>query len=128
MKRQTIQRTLTLEAVRSLRCHATADEVHAAVSTRCPTISKGTVYRNLHELAQSGEIRRLEIPNATDRFAHQCCPHDHLRFIACGRVFDVDTAGLPPLEEVIRDKRGFELCGYDLMFRGICPNCQTRPA
>ena len=58
-KRNTIQRTLVLEAVNALRCHATADEIYAYISKEHPTISRGTVYRNLNRLAEIRYIRKL---------------------------------------------------------------------
>lgn len=60
MKRNTIQRTLVLEAVNHLRSHATAEEVYDAIVQQHPHISKGTVYRNLNQLAKDGEIQKLE--------------------------------------------------------------------
>ena len=61
-RRNTIQRALVLEAVKTLHCHATADEVYEEIIKEHPTISKATVYRNLNLLSEMGEIRRLEIP------------------------------------------------------------------
>lgn len=57
MKRNTLQRPATLEAVQKLKCHATAEQVYAAIVTQYPTISRGTVYRNLNQLVASGDIR-----------------------------------------------------------------------
>ena len=65
-KRNTIQRSLVLEAVNKLQCHATADEVYAEISKDHPTISKATIYRNLNVLSELGEIRRLEIPGSAE--------------------------------------------------------------
>ena len=59
MKRNTIQRALTLEAVQKLQSHPTADEVYAAVSAEHPHISRGTVYRNLNQLSEDGKIREM---------------------------------------------------------------------
>ena len=56
-KRNTIQRALVFEAVNQLKCHATADEIYQMVAAEHPNISKGTVYRNLHQLSENGEIR-----------------------------------------------------------------------
>ena len=45
-ERNTIQRQLTLQAVRELACHPTAEEVYRYVSARRPDVSLATVYRN----------------------------------------------------------------------------------
>ena len=123
MKRNTIQRTLTLEAVRRLQNHPTADEVYAEVSAGHPNISRGTIYRNLNQLAENGDIRVVKVPGGADRFDHVATKHGHVRCLFCGRVFDVDMDPVPDPEKLIRDPRGFQFFGYDLMFRGICPAC-----
>ena len=69
MKRKTIQRALTLRAVQTMQSHPTADEVYEAVSAEHPNISRGTVYRNLNQLSEDGEIREMEVPGGADRAA-----------------------------------------------------------
>ncbi len=124
MRRNTIQRALVLEAVNKLKCHATAEEIYQAVVGEHPNISKATVYRNLNQLSQSGEIRKIEVPDAADRFDHRCHDHYHVRCTQCGRVFDVDMDYIDDLQKAIRDTHGFQFSGHDLMFKGICPQCQ----
>lgn len=123
-KRNTIQRKLVVDAVRELHCHATADDVYELIAKEHPTIGKGTVYRNLMILAENGEIKRVEIPNGADRFDHTLCEHYHVRCIKCGSVYDVDMDALPHLENRIHDTHGIKILDYDILFKGICPDCQ----
>jgi len=125
MQRNTIQAALVLEAVNKLQSHATADEVYQEIVREHPHISRGTVYRNLNRLAQAGEIRKIELSGGADRFDHLCHDHCHVRCEKCGRVFDVDMEFVSGLEKNIRDPRGFQFTGYDIIFRGICPACRT---
>ena len=78
MKRRTIQRALVLSAVMELNDHPTAEEVYRYAAQRTPTISRGTVYRNLSQLAEEGTISRIPVPNAPDRFdsATEMCIRD----------------------------------------------------
>ena len=122
--RNTIQRTLVLDMVNKLKCHATADEIYDAIAQEHPNISRGTVYRNLNRLSEMGEIRKMEIPGGADRFDHRCHDHCHVRCEKCGRVFDVDMDYVTGLEKNIRDAHGFDFTGYDILFKGICPACQ----
>ena len=78
-KRNTIQRSLVLNAVNKLQCHATADEVYDEIAKEHPNISKATVYRNLKLLSDMGVIRRMEVPGGADRFDHRCQEHCHVR-------------------------------------------------
>lgn len=123
MKRKTIQRALTLKAVQALQSHPTVDEVYEAVLAEHPNISRGTVYRNLNQLSENGEIREIEVPGGADRFDHCCYEHYHVRCLKCGRVFDVDMDYITDLTKAIKDTHGFQFRGYDLIFKGICPAC-----
>ena len=124
MQRNTIQAALVLEAVNKLQSHATADEVYQEIVREHPHISRGTVYRNLNRLAQAGEIRKIELSGGADRFDHLCHDHCHVRCEKCGRVFDVDMEYITGLEKNITESHGFAFTGYDILFRGICPDCQ----
>ena len=125
-KRHTLQRSLVLEAVKYLHCHATADDIYYLIVTKHPNISRGTVYRNLNLLSDIGEIRKVEIPSGADRFDHECHPHYHARCIECNRVFNVDMEFISDLQKNIKDIQGFEFTGHDLIFKGICLECNGR--
>ncbi len=121
--RNTVQRSLVLETVRELKCHATADEVYQSIVKRHPDISRATVYRNLNLLSDLGDIRRREMPGGADRYDHQCHDHYHARCVQCGRILDVDMEFIADLDQRIKDARGFAFTGHDIVFRGICPEC-----
>lgn len=123
--RNTIQKKLVLDAVRELKCHATAEEIYARVSAVYPAISKGTVYRNLNMLAADGQIRKIEMTGAADRFDHISESHYHVICIRCGRVFDVDMEPIPFPADRIRDTCGFDFLECDIVFKGVCPACKS---
>ena len=123
-RHNTIQRSLVLDVVNRLKSHATADEVYAEVAATHPNISKATVYRNLNLLSEMGMIRKLEIPGGADRFDHICKEHCHVKCEKCGRVFDIEIPYIDGLENRVENRNGFEITGYDILFRGICPDCQ----
>lgn len=121
MKRNTVQRTLTMEAVRHLGNHATAEEIYTEVANVHPTISRGTVYRLLHDLAKNGDVLQIPVAEGADHFDHQCHPHCHAQCRVCGRVFDID-ADPNPLASIV-DAHGFHVSGCDLIYRGVCASC-----
>lgn len=125
MIRKTIQSALVFETVNKLQCHATADEIYNDIVKDFPTISRGTVYRNLQKLCEMGAIRKWEIPGGADRFDHLCHDHYHVRCVNCGRVFDADMDYISNLEKSIKDTHGFTLTGHDIVFKGICTECKT---
>ncbi len=126
IQRHTIQCALVLEAVDSLRDHATAEEVYEAVAREHPHIGRGTVYRNLQKLAEAGEIMKVEVPGGADRYDHLTYKHYHVKCEKCGRVFDVDMPYDSGLEEKVANKHGFLLTGHTIMFTGVCPDCQKQ--
>lgn len=127
IRRNTIQCALVLEAVNKLKCHATADEIYQEIMKDHPHISRGTVYRNFQRLCETGEIRKREIPDEADRYDHICHDHYHARCVKCGCVFDVDMEYMTGLEKTIRDTHGFVFTGHDIVFQGICAECQNKP-
>lgn len=124
IQRNTIQIGLVLKAVNELKCHASADEVYNRINKEYPNISRATVYRDLNQLADSGKILRVEIPNGSARYDHQTYKHYHVVCQKCNRVFDVDMDEIMDLQSKIKEKHGFQFNDYDIVFKGICPECK----
>ena len=122
--RNTVQRQIVLQTVLQMHNHPTADMVYAAVAEAHPSISKATVYRNLNQLAGQGEIRRVPVPNGADRFDFNTEEHYHVRCSECGAVFDVYMPQVDDLIERIDDASGVTIQRYDILFEGVCANCQ----
>ena len=122
----TIQTALILRAVCELKRHLTADEVYEFVKKDHPSIGKGTVYRNLAILTEEGAIRKVEVPDGSDRFDFTLKNHYHVRCVKCGEVFDVDMDEIPDLQKKIHDTHGMEFLTYDIFFKGICPECRAQ--
>lgn len=116
---------LVLKTVQELKRHLTADEVYEFIKKEHPTIGRGTVYRNLKILVEEGAIRKVEVPDGSDRFDFTLKDHYHVKCVKCGDIFDVDMEQLPDLKAKIRDTHGMEFLGYDIFFKGICPACRA---
>ncbi len=123
-QRNTIQRQLLLEAVKSLKTHPTAEDVYQAVLREYPHISLGTVYRNLNLLAANGEIGKICVPDAADRFDKNQHSHYHARCTGCGRFADLDADYCSEIDEMIEDRTGFKIGRHSLIFDGLCPKCR----
>ena len=123
-RRSTLQRELVLSAVKELRCHATADQVYSLIASRCPTVSRATVYRNLNILAEENAILRVRVPGEAEHFDHTTGFHTHAFCEKCKKVLDVETLPLGDLTEKLTDTKGISITGYDLVFRGVCSDCR----
>ena len=121
-RRNTRQRQLILEAVRSHCDHPTAEQIYRDVAEQAPTISKGTVYRNLSVLAQEGELTQVEAPDAS-RFDLRQDRHHHMVCSSCGAVVDAPVAYQEQLDELAAQESGFVVAGHYTIFQGLCPSC-----
>ena len=114
------QREQIYEAVRTSMEHPSAQMVYDALRPEMPRLSLGTVYRNLHQMAQEGRLRELEGPVA--RFDAVLPSHTHIRCVRCGQVADLELPYDPALDrEAAGD--GWVITGHELVFNGICPAC-----
>ena len=114
------QRERIYEAVRTSMEHPSAQMVYDALRPEMPRLSLGTVYRNLHQMAQEGRLRELE--GLVARFDAVLPSHTHIRCVRCGQVADLELPYDPALDrEAAGD--GWVITGHELVFNGICPAC-----
>lgn len=106
----------------SLSNHPTADEIYEVISENYSNISRATVYRNLNQLAECGDILRVEVPNGPDRYDKTNYAHSHFLCKSCGRVFDCDAD--VDIEDVRSRQTEFEIVGYHIIFYGRCKSCK----
>ena len=121
--RQTFQKTLTLDAVKALKNHPTADQVYAYVAEKYPEISRATIYRNLNQLSECGEIHRVKNPCGADRFEALLTPHFHFICQSCNNLINVEIEHSENLIERCQDKIGGMVNEEHIFFGGICKNC-----
>ena len=124
--RNTVQRALVLDAVRSMHNHPTSADVYETVRQAHPSISRATVYRNLNVLADQGEVLRVHVAGGADRYDLRSDPHYHLKCTVCGRIFDADLPYMEQLVDEVRHTEGFFITGHDIVFTGICGQCCTQ--
>ena len=84
-RRNTIQKDLVRNAVCEMKRHVTANEVYEFVKESCPTIGKGTVYRNLDILVEEGDLRKVEVLDGPNRFDLTLKNHYHVRCVTVVR-------------------------------------------
>ena len=125
--RHSRQREFILHVLRESESHPTADGVYDEVRRAMPHIGKGTVYRNLRYLCDSGEISELDLSGSMSRFDGRQPGHYHFRCQVCGRIFDLDEPVNHDLDTRIAESTGFEVACHHLEFRGRCSDCNTSP-
>lgn len=109
--------------------HPTAAEVYEEVRKAYPSISLGTVYRNLSKMAEEHEILRLSLDGSPDRFDPHVWEHYHVVCEQCGHIADTDRPFpadlLARLDRAAEEITGCRVTGRGLVFRGVCPRCRA---
>lgn len=109
------------------RCdHPTADTVYINVRQQLPSISLGTVYRNLTLLADTGEIQRLRLGDGTDHFDADTSPHYHFICSECGCVQDLQMDSIDAILDIARKRFNGQIAGHMTYFYGICGRCSQK--
>lgn len=117
----TKQRAIILEVLRSDKCHHTAEELFQLAKAKMPSISRATVYNNLHALEEEQIIRRISGDGGPDRYDNSFIPHGHLVCTVCGGVSDVD---LPGIEAILLESVGSDVDSFEVKVRGRCARCK----
>ena len=126
-RRTTRQLALVLDAVRASGTeHPSADRIFARVRAVLPTISLGTVYRNLHRLAAEGHIGIVHLGDRLARFDPMPAGHDHFVCEQCGCIEDLPATPLD-LEANAARQAGHQVTGHALVLYGRCRACGTSP-
>lgn len=124
--RNTKQRNLVMELMEGNFSHPTADEIYELARKKNPKISRGTVYRNLNFLVESGNIQKIVVPDGADHYDSVLEMHYHFHCDSCGRMFDVPRSVSVEVGKASREmeSEGFSVTGHNLIFTGICPDCR----
>jgi Fur family peroxide stress response transcriptional regulator len=125
MSRGSKQRDTILRVVMHSKDHPRADWVYDQVRQEIPNISMGTVYRNLKSLAESGDIRQLDIADGTSRFDGNIEDHYHFRCEKCGHIFDLDEPVDQAISERVAKNTGFKVYRQRMELIGLCNACQV---
>lgn len=118
------QRDLILKIVQTSYDHPTADMVYKKAKQNLPNISLGTVYRNLNLLADNGDIKKIIMPNASDRFDKTLNNHYHFSCNQCHKIYDIDNQDMKDLNVFVEKQSGHKVLSHDVVFLGICRNCK----
>lgn len=119
------QRELIHKTVMENKVHPTAEFVYNYLKKDNPQLSLGTVYRNLQQLSDNGEIKRLSIPNQPDRFDSIIEEHYHAVCEKCGTIYDIHINEMPEIDKLVAGKTGLDITGHEIIFKTICPMCKN---
>ena len=120
----TQQRLEILRYIETNQIHPTADEIHQALVSKYPSLSKTTVYNTLDTLTNAGIIQRLTICPSEHRYDFPHNIHHHFLCKRCGAIIDINFA-CPNMATIKKNiqKNGHNIEEVHGYFKGICKNC-----
>ena len=126
--RRSKQRDKILEYLRRTDAHPTAQTIYHEVLPEFPSLSLGTVYRNLNILEERGLVRRLQFGSTFDRYDADTLSHSHFYCRICGQIYDLPLKGDTDLRRHIAEENGHKIDEYRIDFYGICEQCLVNEA
>jgi Fe2+ or Zn2+ uptake regulation protein len=120
------QRRLVFEIVERSHDHPTAHQVFAQARRSMPSISLGTVYRNLRQLSDQGHVQENKMGGAPARFEVPRQKHYHVWCVECGRLEDLTLPYQESLDRKAQKLIRFRLEQHRMEFFGVCPECSRQ--
>ena len=96
------------------------EDIFKEATKKMPNISLGTVYRNLNDLTEEGQIARFHTGLGKDYYDYNIDPHGHLICKSCGGIKDYDV------KELYNHLKGNikKLISFEIEIKYICEKCQ----
>ena len=120
-QRYSKQREVIIDILKNTVMHPDAYAIYQQAVKVIPNISLGTVYRNLRELEERQEIRKIVLSNGIEHYDYNTNEHHHFVCCVCGKVYDVDTLG-----DISVKNEGFKVVEKEVQFYGICKECSEK--
>jgi Fur family peroxide stress response transcriptional regulator len=106
--------------------HPTAEWIYDQLKGEFPSLSMGTVYRNLSVLIEQGLIKKIDFGSTFDRFDANTGPHYHFICECCGSIIDLELPIDEALNEQVNRTTPFTAHRHRIEFFGVCDRCQRK--
>ncbi len=106
--------------------HYTPVELHQELNDE--KIGIATIYRTLDLFVSTGVMNKLHLNDGVTRYELSTLDeghyHHHLKCSICGSLSEIKDDVLGDIEENLEKEYGFTVKNHDVVFYGICKNCQ----
>lgn len=122
----TFQRQVIYEAVVGSREHPTPELIYEEVRQRIPSISLGTVYKNVKTFLDSGVLKEVTLHHGSLRLEANMTPHHHVVCSSCRAIHDIEQAAVEPVQYRASEvPAGFSIEDCRVEFVGLCKTCRA---
>lgn len=123
--RITSNRLALLRLLAESEDHPNALQLYEKLRIQFPTCSLGTVYKTLAMLKEAGEVLEIDLHSESHYDGNKPYPHPHLICNRCGRIMDGDDMHIAEnINLEIKEKYKFQVVQSQLVFYGVCRECQ----
>ena len=85
------QRELIFNNLKHRYDHPTAEMIYQDLKVDYPHLSLGTVYRNLNQLVETKQIKKLDLGDTMVHYDGNIQPHMHFMCNCCQTIYDLDN-------------------------------------
>lgn len=118
---RSFQREVIYKVLAGTDSHPTAEEIFDQARQLVPTLSLGTVYKNLSLLQDLGLVRDVPSGKGSVRFDANMHAHHHFLCASCHSMEDLSTQDAPSPSHP--GLQGHLVQGMELTWHGICRHC-----
>lgn len=114
---------LAIASLLESKGHISLEDLYALMLKKFESISLATIYKNIHVMMENSFIQEVKIPHAKTVYELTKDSHAHLACRNCNNVEDI-ILSLDQVVESVTAKTNFKIESNDLLFLGLCKNCQ----
>lgn len=124
--KMTYERRHIYDEVMSLKDHFDADSLYERFKKKGMRIARGTVYRTIPFLLESGVIQKAagegkrDFYERTSRKGH----HDHMICVQCGKIIEFFSKAIERDQAEACGRYNFKMTFHDHRIFGYCKDCQ----
>ena len=119
----THQRFVIYAALMRMHGHPSPEAVYEVVRRQIPSISLGTVYKNIKTFVDAGVLREVSLHHGSARLETNMDPHHHMVCSSCKAIVDLDESDFeaPMLKK--KAPSGFQVHRISVEVIGLCKSC-----
>jgi Fur family peroxide stress response transcriptional regulator len=124
----THQRQRIYRAIADSEEHPSPEAIYEKVRKEIPSISLGTVYRNIKLFIEIGALRQVTPVHEPLRLDPNLSDHHHLICRCCRAIVDFGSEDVAPIRFRRSLPKGFRMERCEVEVLGVCARCRTRGA
>ncbi len=124
----TRQKTAVRSILDEIEGFNSAQQIHELLAAKGERVGLATVYRNLQQLAESGDVDVLRMGD--ENVYRACEPHHHHHIVCrrCGRTAELTGDEVDDWLRTVTARHGFTMNDHSLELVGVCTECAKEHA